>query len=219
MANSLRYKNWMKYEPYLLSGEWHIHTNYTDGTNSVNEYCKEALKRGIPLLVFSEHVRRTLDYDFYALLEEVELARRKYPELIILSGCEAKVLETGELDASDEILEQCEIVLMAFHSFSANMNRYYDAVRIALANPRVDIWAHPGLFLVESNLTLEGSQLEEMFSIASENNVLIELNAKYNLPPKEWLDIMKYKAKFVRGNDIHNLRDFERISRISWNVT
>lgn len=210
MASSLRYKNWVKYKPYLLSGEWHIHTNYTDGKNSVNDYCMKASKLGIPLLVFSEHVRRVLDYDFDALLEEIASARRKYPELFILSGCETKVLETGELDASDEVLQRCEIVLMAFHSFPADVNQYYDAVRTALANPRVDVWAHPGLFLAENNLTLKRSQLEEVFSLASENNVLIELNAKYNLPPKEWLHMLKGKVVLVRGSDVHSLKDFER---------
>ncbi len=210
MVNSLSYKNWMKYEPYLLSGEWHVHTNYTDGNNSVDECCKEALKHGIPLIVFSEHVRKNLDYDFYALLKEIELARRKYPKLIILSGCEAKVLKTGELDVSDEVLRQCEIVLMAFHSFPVDVSQYYDALRIALTNPKVNIWAHPGLFLVRNNLTLERSQVEEIFSIACENNVLVELNVKYNVPPKEWLNVMKNKVKFVMGSDVHSLEDFLR---------
>lgn len=214
MAGSLRYKNWMKYKPYLLSGEWHIHTNYTDGSNSVNEYCKEALKLGIPLIVFSDHVRRKLDYDFHALLSEIELAQKKYPELIILSGCEAKVLENGKLDVSDEILRRCEIVLMAFHSFPARAHHYYNAVKIALTNPMVDIWAHPGLFLIRNNLELEGHQIEEILEIAYINDVLIELNSKYNVPLKEWRGILTGKLKFVKGNDIHSLKDLQRQS---WN--
>jgi DNA polymerase (family 10)/putative hydrolase len=214
MANSLRYKNWMKYKPYLLSGEWHIHTSYTDGNNSINEYCREALKRGIPLLVFSEHVRRTLDYDFKKFLEDIELARREYPELIILAGCEAKVLETGELDVSGEIVEQCEVVLMAFHSFPANLDKYYEALITVLTNPIVDIWAHPGFFLSRNNLKLMRNQLEQITEIVSKKNILIELNSKYNMPPKEWLDMLKGKVNFVRGNDIHSLEDFKR----SWKI-
>lgn len=209
MASTLRYKNWMKYEPYLLSGEWHVHTSYTDGENSVNEYCEKAIESGIPLIVFSEHVRRSLDYDFYALLKEIKLAQRKYPELIILPGCETKVLDTGELDVSDEILGQCEIVLMAFHSFPVDVSQYYDALRIALANPKVDVWAHPGYFLAKNGLTVGKSQIEEISSIACQHNVLIELNTRYNMPPKEWLDILSSKAKFVKGNDIHSLSDFK----------
>lgn len=214
--NSSISKKWMKYEHYLLTGEWHVHTNYTDGNNSVDAYCEKAIESGIPLIVFSEHVRRELDYDFCALLREIELARKKYTGLVILSGCEAKVLENGELDVSNEILNLCEIVLMAFHSFPVDKHQYYNALKTALTNPKVDIWAHPGLFLVRNNLTLEINYLDEVFEIAQENNVLIELNAKYNVPPKEWLDMLKDKVKFVRGSDVHSVTDFER--RL-WNIT
>lgn len=208
--NFFKFKNWTKYEPYLLSGEWHVHTSYTDGDNSVDDCCRQASRLGIPLIVFSEHVRQRLDYDFGALLAEIESARKKYPGLIVLTGCEAKVLESGGLDVSDEILPQCDIVLMAFHSFPASVPQYYDAVRVALTNPRVDIWAHPGIFLTHNNLALSRGQIEEITRIACENNVLIELNARYGMPPKEWLDVMKGKVRFVRGRDIHCLGDFSR---------
>jgi len=211
----LKCKNWMKYEPYLLSGEWHVHTNYTDGNNSVAEYCEQAIKSRVPLVVFSEHVRRNLDYNFHSLLEEIEVTQKKYPELIILSGCEVKVLETGGLDVSDEVLKQSEIVLMAFHSFPVDEQRYYSALKTALTNPNVDIWAHPGLFLARNGLRLNRSQIGEISSIAFQNNVLIELNAKYNMPPREWINIWKGTVRFVRGSDIHGLRDFERGS---WNA-
>ena len=203
-------KGWTKYSEYLLSGEWHVHTNYTDGQNTINEYCQRASALEIPLIVFGEHVRRELDYDFHAMSKEIDLARSKYPGLVILQGCEVKVLETGELDVSEEISSLCEIVLMAFHSFPKDIRRYYEALRIALANPKVDIWAHPGLFLKRNDFTLAVHQLEEIFEIAHQNNVLIEVNAKYNLPPKEWIDLSEDKVKFVRGSDVHDLRDLKR---------
>lgn len=127
--DSSKYKNWMKYADYLRTGQWHIHTNYTDGENSVDDCCQQAIASKIPLVVFSEHVTRNLDYDFKALQREIELARQKYPGLIILSGCEAKVLETGELDVTQEVLDLSEIVLMAFHSFPADGYLYYQALK------------------------------------------------------------------------------------------
>jgi DNA polymerase (family 10)/putative hydrolase len=84
-------KTWKKYVDYLLEGEWHIHTNYTDGKNTVFEYCEKAVEIGIPLLAFTEHVRKELTYDFNQFLNEIEEAREEF-DLIILSGCEAKVL-------------------------------------------------------------------------------------------------------------------------------
>ena len=211
--DSSKYKNWMKYADYLRTGQWHIHTNYTDGENSVDDCCQQAIASKIPLVVFSEHVRRNLDYDFNALQREIELARQKYPGLIILSGCEAKVLVTGELDVTQEVLDLSEIVLMAFHSFPADGYLYYQALKVALTNPKVDIWAHPGLFLVRNNIMIEMDFLKEIFEIAARYNVLIELNARYNMPPNEWMSILRGKIDLVRGDDIHSLEDFRRASR------
>jgi DNA polymerase (family 10)/putative hydrolase len=211
--DSSKYKNWMRYANYLRTGQWHIHTNYTDGDNSVDDCCRQAIASKIPLVVFSEHVRRNLDYDFSALQSEIELARRKYTRLIILSGCEAKVLETGELDVSQEVLTLSEIVLMAFHSFPTDGHLYYQALKVALTNPKVDIWAHPGLFLVRNNITLRTEYLEKISGIAAENNVLVELNTRHNMPSKQWMPILKDKVTFVRGDDIHSLEDFKRASQ------
>ena len=46
-------KTWKKYIDYLLVGEWHIHTSYTDGKNSVFEYCEKAIEVDIPLLALT----------------------------------------------------------------------------------------------------------------------------------------------------------------------
>ena len=204
------YKNWMKYENYLLTGEWHIHTNYTDGKNSVDEYCKRAVALGIPLIAFTEHVRKELTYNYQNLEAEIITARENYPNLIILTGCEAKVLEGGSLDVSEEVLKQSEIVLMAFHSFLASKDKYVEALKVALSDPGVDIWAHPGLFLRNFGLTLKEEEVVAIHEIASRENVLIERNDKYCLPCKDWVEIGKRKGvKFVHGGDVHSVKELK----------
>ena len=211
MENILAYKNWMKYRQHLLNGQWHVHTNYVDGENSVDEYCKKAVELRIPLIAFTEHVRRGLTYNYQDLAEEIRTARKNYySELIILTGCEAKVLKDGSLDVSVDILRQSEIVLMAFHSFPRSKEKYVNALKTALSNSRVDIWAHPGLFLRNKRLSLSKEEVEDIFDIASQRNVLIELNEKYNLPPRGWIEIGKKKGiNFVRGSDAHSVRDLK----------
>lgn len=210
MENISAYKNWMKYGQHLLNGQWHVHTNYVDGENSVDEYCKGAVELRIPLIAFTEHVRRELTYNYQDLAEEIRTARKNYSELIILTGCEAKVLKDGSLDVSEDILRQSEIVLMAFHSFPRSKEKYVNALKTALSNSRVDIWAHPGLFLRNKDISLSDEELENIFSIAKNKNVLIELNEKYDLPPRGWIEIGKKKGiNFVRGSDAHSVRDLK----------
>jgi len=210
MENISPCKNWMKYEKYLLSGEWHVHTNYADGKNSVDEYCKRAVELRIPLIVFTEHVRKALTYSYQDLIDEIIMARGKYPELIILTGCEAKVLEDGSLDVSENVLKASEIVIMAFHSFPRSKDKYIEALKTALSNPRVDIWAHPGLFLRNKSLSLNEEEVEAVFEKASQENVLIELNEKYSVPSRDWMRIGKKKGvKFVKGSDVHSVEEIK----------
>ena len=96
-------KNWKKYQEYLEKGDWHVHTNYTDGKNTVLEYCEQAEKNELKLIVFAEHVRKKLDYNFDKFLSDVQSAKDKF-NLIILVGCEAKMIDLkGTLDVSKDI--------------------------------------------------------------------------------------------------------------------
>lgn len=200
-------KRWTRYEEHLTSGEWHVHTSYTDGESSVDEYCSRALELGLPLIAFTEHVRRELDYDFGDLVRDIERARRSYPKLTILAGCECKVLADGSLDAAEEVLRQCDIVLMAFHSFPRDKELCLDSLREAISSPDVDIWAHPGLFLRRSGLQLEDDEVRKILGWARDERVLVEVNRRYLLPPKRWLEIgRELGVRTVRGSDAHSAR-------------
>lgn len=203
-----------KYRKLFYKGEWHIHTNYTDGKNSVDEYCQAAIELNIPLLAFTEHVRKNLTYDFNSLLNEIQTAKEKYPKLIILSGCEAKVLPDGILDCSDDILKKCEYVLFAYHSFPDDINLYLSSIKKILENSYIDCWAHPGLYFNKHHeLKLAKSQLLEIFTMLNERNILFEINFKYNLPPKEWVDlytINNNQESIILGGDIHSILQLKK---------
>jgi len=202
-------KTWKKYSQYLLLGEWHIHTSYTDGENSVDDYCKRAVELGVPLVAFTEHVRRRLSYDFNAYLEDIDRAREQY-DLIVLSGCEAKVLPDGTLDVDDSILKQVDYPIFAFHSFPKDIDVYLDALDNVLRNPYVNTWAHPGVFLEKAGLNLPENELSRVFKVLSANEILIELNARYNAPSDAWISLARYcQVDFVRGSDCHCVEELK----------
>ena len=206
------YKNWMKYRQYLLDGEWHVHTNYTDGKNSVFELCLEFKNLGIPLVAFTEHVRKELTYDFNQFLEDIEKAREEF-DLIILSGCEAKVLPSGELDVEDWILRDVDYPIFAFHSFPKDIDLYIKCLKNVLKKKYVNTWAHPGAFLLRRGLELPEKELIDIFKLIGKQNVLLEVNKKYNVPHRAWLDIAeRYNVKTVKGNDIHSIGDLEKVN-------
>ncbi len=208
-------KKWEKYKKFLKKGAWHIHTDYTDGRNSIFEYCRQAEKLNIPLIVFTEHVRRKMYYDFRDLKKEIEAAKKKF-NLEIVLGCEAKVLdEKGSLDSSDDILKESEIVLGSFHSvIFKNKKDFLKALKNMIKNPYVDVWAHPGLFYLHRNFNLSKKELYEITRLCSKNKVLIEINLKYNLPEKKLLfAAKKNKIKFIYGLDAHSINDLELLRK------
>ena len=198
-------KIWRNYSEYLLSGEWHIHTNYADGKNTIREYCQVAVKKGIPLLAFTEHVRCKLDYDFNHLIQDIELARRDF-DITILSGCEAKILPNGELDVDPSILREVDYGIFACHSFPSDVNLYKTCLKKVIKNKYVNTWAHPGSFLSKNRMKLSNQELMDIFTLLKEFDVLLELNKKHNTPPPSWIRLAeRCGVKLVRGSDIHSI--------------
>ena len=207
-------KTWQKYKQYLLSGEWHIHTNYTDGNNSVVEYCEKALEHSIPLLAFTEHVRKELRYDFSSLLEEIDKARAEY-SLIILSGCEVKVLPDGSLDVVDDIIKEVDYPVFAFHSFPKNFDLFLDCLKSAITNKYINTWAHPSIVPINMSTNIDSDVILELFKLMKEYNVLLEYNNKYNLPPQSWIKLAKeIDVLIVRGSDVHSITDLRAREKI-----
>ena len=197
-------KNWTKYGEHLWSGEWHIHTSWTEGDSSVFEYCEKAVKEGVPLLAFTEHVRRTMDYDFGQFLSEIEQVKVRY-NLIVLSGCEAKVLPGGELDVEEWVLKEIDYPIFAFHSFPGDIDQYLESLKVVFSNRYVNAWAHPGYFLYRQGLKLQDNELVEILELLNRHNILLEVNEKYDLPLPRWFDLAKsLGVRLVRGSDLHN---------------
>ena len=199
-------KSWKRYIDYLSSAQWHIHTKYSDGKDDILDYCQRASEIGIPLLAFTEHVRKDLSYDFNSFLEDIEAAKGEF-DLIILSGCEAKVLPSGELDIDEQILRAVDYPVFSFHSFPDDLGLYVKCLKSALNNPYVNAWAHPGT-LSGQKIDLPESVLPGIFRLMKEKEVLLEINRKYDLPKERWVKMAKrYGVRTVKGSDVHCIED------------
>jgi DNA polymerase (family 10)/putative hydrolase len=202
-------KRWKKYKDFLQKGDWHVHTNYTNGMASVLEYLEKAIENKLDLIAFTEHVRKKMNYKFIDLISEIYSLKDKF-DIQILIGCEAKVLDLeGNLDVSDEILKNCEIVLGTFHEFEFKQKEFYlIALKNMLKNPEVDIWAHPTLFAKKNNFSLNRDEIQEIGELCLKNDVLIEKNLKHNVPDLEFLNIVtSMGCSIVLGSDAHNTNE------------
>lgn len=198
-------------------GDFHVHTNYTDGRNTVSEYCQRALQNGLRVIAFPEHIKKNPTYNYHRLLSDIAKAKPEFGAIRILSGCEAKVLNIyGELDAPQDVLAQCDIVIGVFHSFKhRDKESYLAALKAMLCNPAVDIWGHPTLFTKKHNIILEEKELNEIIDVCIENGVLIERNLKYNVPDAYFTGLAVNKgAKFIIGSDAHSVEELPTMGRL-----
>ncbi len=210
---------WERHAEHRTSGEWHVHTSFTDGTATVDELCGAAERSGIPLIAFTEHVRRSPDYDFRAFLDQIDLARGRYG-LTILSGVEAKVLPDGSLDVDDDILASVDYPIFAYHSFPADKELFFGTLHDVITSGRAHAWAHPGTFSTRTGITLAEDELNEIMELMARYRVAMEINTKYLTPDASWARAAREAGvAIVRGSDIHSLKDLaerdERWSKMS----
>ena len=52
-------------------GDSHLHTNWTDGENTIREMMDIACRIGLKWIMFSEHNRENSDYSYNSFIEEI----------------------------------------------------------------------------------------------------------------------------------------------------
>jgi len=206
--------------------DFHIHTNITDGSSSLEEYIEKALSLHLPEIAFTEHVRRSSPW-YHSFVERVEQLRESYKNKIrIFHGIEAKILNLqGDLDATDEMLDTAELILGSVHRFPDSCLqgfRTMDALppsafadsefRLSLAiikESRATVLAHPGgMYIRKFNEPFPRNYLENLIDLASKYDTAIEINSKYSK------DVLFDVGMFSRlnpcispGSDAHTIED------------
>lgn len=133
-----------------IRGDLHLHTSWSDGHDSVEAMVQGCVSLGYEYLAITDHsphsaASRNLTIDDVARqADEIASLREKYPQIVILHGCEVDILPDGKLDFPDRILETFDIVLASLHERAGQppdrlMNRYIGAMR----HPLVTIITHP----------------------------------------------------------------------------
>lgn len=216
--------------------DFHLHTNWTDGANSVSEMHARAVACQLQAILFSEHVRKTSGAWFHEFAKNVRaLAGDRCHALV---GIETKVADfEGNIDCSKEILQDCDLVIASVHRFPGEEDQYLRVrsqlspeqalekeLRLALAvldNPEIDILGHPfGMAWKRFRVSPSKDQLIKLIEKAGEKKVAFEINPKYHPEPIQLLRICREIGIAISlGSDAHSVEEVGSVVRILKEMT
>lgn len=203
-----------------LRGDLHAHTTATDGHASLEAMVAAARTRGLSYLAITEHSRRLAmvhGLDARRLREQgaaIDRLNRQFKDFTVLKGIEVDILDDGSLDLPDEVLAELDVVVAAVHS-RFNLTRAAQTRRIlsALANPLVNILAHPTGRLIDSREPYD-VDMPHVIREARRRGCFVELNAH-----PERLDLLDTHCRLAKeegvlvaiNSDAHSELDFDHL--------
>ena len=195
-----------------IKGDFHVHTNWSDGQESIKDMALAAKAMGYEYLVITDHSRALgiahgLDTEkLTKQINEIKDLNREIQDFHIFSGVEVDIRSDGTLDLPAEILSQLDVVIGAIHS-GLNESEEHMTKRVisALENPDVDVLAHPTGRIIGSRSAVS-LDIEAVFKSAIKFHKALEINAMPNRLDLKDVHIKRAKelgVKLTLGTDSH----------------
>lgn len=201
-----------------IRGDLHLHTEWSDGRNTMKEMVASATNQGLEYLGITDHsasstVANGLDQkQLLAQIEHVRKLDKETDGITLLAGSEVDIRPDGSLDYPDEVLAQLDIVIASIHS-QFNLSEAVMTKRMirAIENPYVRIIGHPTGRLLGSR-PMYAINIDEIITAAAEYDTILEINAspsRLDLGP-EYVRIAKEAGVRISINtDAHSKLQFE----------
>jgi DNA polymerase (family 10) len=165
-----------------IRGDLHMHTEYSDGRDSIEAMVKACVALKYEYIAITDHsphsaASRNLSLDSVKKqAEEIARLRERYPQIVILHGCEVDILLDGRLDFSDRVLERFDIVLASLHEHGGQspddlMRRYLGTMR----NPLVTLITHPTNRVLPQRPGYD-LDYDRLFAAAHETGTVLEID-------------------------------------------
>ncbi len=204
-----------------VKGIFHVHTDYSDGINTLEEVVRHCRDLGYEYVGITDHSQSAFyagglkEDDLARQAEEIEALREKYHDIGIYHGIESDIRIDGTLDYEDQVLERLDFVIASVHSgLKMEREKMTERLKRAVAHPLVTMLGHPTNRLL---LGRESSpyELEKIFQAALEHEVILELNASPARLDLDWRHLKKVKEMGLQVSinpDAHRLESFRDIS-------
>ena len=203
-----------------LRADLHMHTDRSDGTESLETMVRAARERGYEYVAITEHSQAlgmTMGFDAARVrrsVDDIARVRIQVPGIEVLHGLEVDILADGSLDLDDASLALLDWVVVSLHSrLDQPADAMTERVLKGISHPAVHAMGHPTGRRI-SVRPPAAFDVERVFARAAERGVAMEINSQ---PDRLDLSDTHARLALARGvpividTDAHSLRDLEFI--------
>lgn len=197
-----------------MHGDLHVHTNHSDGSDTIEDMILEARSIGREYIGISDHSKSEYvaggmdDKKFAKHFDEIDKISDKIDGIKVLKSAEIDILKDGGLDLQRKTLERMDYRLGAVHT-NTKMGKDEMTKRIikAFESGYVDILAHPTGRLIQKRDPID-VDLDRVLEAAKDNGVIMEIDSfpeRLDLGDENVLKAKReYGLKFSIGSDAHS---------------
>ena len=200
-----------------IKADLQMHTDWSDGQNSLEDMVKLAIAMGYACIAITDHTKAlgvARGMDEKTILKQfaaIDAMNKKYKgKITVLKGLEVNIGKSGELDIRDSVLAKADCVGASVHSlFSMSQADMTKRVMRAMANPHVDILFHPTGRIINGRPGY-ALDMEAVAKHANTTGTLLEINASPSRLDLNDVSIRlakKYNIMFSLGTDSHSVHD------------
>ena len=195
--------------PPRIRGDFHVHTEFSDGIDPTASLLREAKRLGFSWLALCDHAPMqkhvyTLTPDRFFRRAEIAARVSARTGVKAYQAIEADILQDGSLNIPPEIRGDLDFALASFHyRYPVSEPKLLELIECAFADDKVIGFAHPFFSLrpgQDDNLLLPILDLAERYRIAVELNL-----APYFLQQNRYLVqlIQQRDLKVIFSTDAH----------------
>lgn len=204
-------------QPNQLRGIIHSHSNWSDGSNTLEEMAIAAKEKGYAYLVISDHSRSAFYANglhpdrILAQHREIDRLNQLLSPFTLFKSIESDILTDGSLDYPTEVLASFDLVIASIHSnLKMPQEKAMHRLIAAIENPYTSILGHMTgrLLLSRSGYPVDHTKI---IDACVANQVVIELNAHPRRLDIDWRYIAQAleKGALISINpDAHSIEGF-----------
>lgn len=204
-----------------IKGDLHIHTDWSDGLNTIWQVVERAREKGYQYIAVTDHSRslkiaKGLSLDrLKEQHREIRSLNERLEDFHVFTGIEVDILPQGGLDCPEEILKETDVVIASVHTaFKQDRETMTARIISAVEDRNVDIIGHLTGRLI-GRREAYAVDVERVLEAAADCSTILEINSSPDRLDLSDVNARKAKEKGIKlavNTDAHDLKRMEEMT-------